>query len=55
MSPSFTPSLSRWEYGVLRLRLSPVNGDDAPANAALLKVAWKSNRNEKFPPCGDFF
>jgi len=28
------------------LRLSPVNGDDAPANAAFLRVAWKSNKNE---------
>jgi hypothetical protein len=43
-----------WE-GVLGLRLTPANGDDAPADAAFLGVAWKSNRNEKFAPCGNFF
>ncbi len=43
-----------WE-GVLGLRLSPVNGDDVPANDALLMVAWKLNRNEKFAPRGNFF
>ena len=33
--------LSRPE-GVLRLHLSPINGDEAPADAAFLRVAWKT-------------